>query len=143
MINKNESGVYYSKRKSDSDKYAIKRYPHQLMNENMKKKPKIVDTINKDSLGRCIPSELLLVSTDTGSRKVAVAAPDAILRQLELAEAVQANNAATGTTGNNLFYNAEDEEDEVIDDEEEDDFVTDDDYHNKDHDKISDNDNDD
>ncbi len=133
MISKNESGVYYSKRKSDSDKYAIKRY-HQLMNENIEK-PKLIDTINKDSLGRCIPSELL-VRTNLGSRKVArIAAPDAALRQLELAEAGQANNT-TNAAGNN---NNEEEEEEVVEDE--DDFGSDDDYH-KDHDN-SDNDNDD
>ena len=134
MISKNELGVYYSKRKSDSDKYAIKRY-HQLMNENIEK-PKLLETINKESLGRCIPSELL-VRTNLSSRKVArIAAPDAALRQLELAEAGQANNNTTNAAGNN---NNEEEEEEVV--EEEDDFGSDDDYH-KDHDN-SDNDNDD
>ena len=133
MIGKNESGVYYSKRKSDSDKYAIKRY-HQLVNENIER-PKLLETINKDDLGKCIPSELLIRTS--GSRKVArITAPDAALRQLELAEAGQANNNTTNAAGNN---NEEEEEEEVAEDE--DDFGSDDDYH-KDHDN-SDNDNDD
>jgi hypothetical protein len=90
-------GVYYSKRKSESDKYAIKRY-HQLLKENTgthslthllthspnhllthSEKPKLLDTINKDNLARCVPAELLIRTTGTASRKVArIAAPGII-----------------------------------------------------------------
>ncbi len=77
LVTKIEGGVYYSKRKSESDKYAIKRY-HQLLKENTEK-PKILDTINKDNLARCVPAELLIRTTGTTSRKVArIAAPGII-----------------------------------------------------------------
>ena len=83
MIDKNKSGVYYSKRKSVSDEYAIKRYDHQLVNENMNG-PNLLQTINKDTLIKrnFIPSELSNLTS--GSTKVAriAAPPYAVLREL-------------------------------------------------------------
>ncbi len=79
LVTKIEGGVYYSEKKSESDnKYAIKRY-HQLLNANTEK-PKLLDSINKDNLARCVPAELLIRTTGSASIKVpAIAKPGTIL----------------------------------------------------------------
>lgn len=91
VVTQIQGGVYYSERKSESDKYAVKRYYDQLQ-ENTEK-PKILDAINKVNLARCVPAELLIRTIGTASKKVStIDAPGNIIPYFYLFDIIIINS---------------------------------------------------